>query len=149
MDAGSIHEWMNAPAAEFPRYVQVLAVILPILVLLALVLYLRSFIGWIPIALPLGTELLFAACLLSKTRHVAEEITMPSVELSTIAPLPAEIEGAQFRSQLLNALKARLTYGSGSASKRIRTLTTALRLDSQIPVHGYGGAVNHFGVVAA
>ncbi|MBV9181279.1 MAG: DNA mismatch repair protein MutS [Acidobacteria bacterium] len=123
VDAGSTPEWMNEPPAEFPRYAPLVAVTLPILALLTLGLYLRGFIGWVPIAIIAGAELLFAACHLSKTRHVAQEITLPSFELSTIAPLLSEIERAQFHSQLLNLLKARLRCGSGDASKRIRTLS--------------------------
>jgi len=121
----SLEEWMNAPPLKFSRYAQVLAIALPIALLVTAVLIRLGIVGlssWIPIAVPLAAEGIFAACLLKKTRHAAESIVLPSFELSITAPLLDVLERAQFQSPLLRSLQLRLTRHSGRPSKQIRIL---------------------------
>lgn len=124
-----LEEWINEPPIEFPLNAQILSVVLPFCFVLAMSCYLTGLTSFVGIAFALGSEALLGGYLLSRTRHISEGIVLPSFELSTIAPLLAELERSQFRSPLLNSLKARLMTASGSPSKRIRTVALLASLN--------------------
>lgn len=121
-EAKGPEDWMNEPSVIIPRYAQALSVMLPVCFLFALSCYLAGLTNFVPIVLVLVSEALLGAFLLRRTQQVSESMVLPSFELSTIAPLLAELERSQFQSPLLKALKDRLRNGSGSPSRRIRRL---------------------------
>jgi hypothetical protein len=125
VSSSAIGDWAEAPGIDVPFYAQALAITLPICLVSLSILAYVGFFGhnWLwAIAVPIGLEALVAALFLKKTRLIAGNLALPSLELPLLVPLLARLETERFQCSLLRSLQARLTASSRRPSQQIRRL---------------------------
>jgi hypothetical protein len=125
----ALQEWASGSPVAFPRYARALAIVLPIIVVAVAMLAAAGLLGhnWAQIlAVTITVEALFAILLLNKTRISANQVGLPSFELSLLSPLLHRLEVEHFRSPLLDSL--RVGASRNNASKQIRKLSVLVWL---------------------
>jgi MutS-like protein len=123
--SSGVRDWAEAPAVMFPFLGRAFAIVLPICLVVSSILHYAGVLGlsWrYAIAVLAGLELLLAVSLLKKSRFIAPNLVLPSVELGLLAPLLERIETKSFQCPLLKSLQLQLTSSSVRPAKQIRKL---------------------------
>jgi MutS domain V len=125
VNSSAVRDWAGAPSVDFPLYVRVFAILLPIcLITLSILAYVGLFGHYwlLAIAFPIGLEACLAAWFLKKTRLIAANLVLPSSELALLVPLLARLEAEPFRCPWLRSLQSQLATASNRPSEQIRIL---------------------------
>jgi hypothetical protein len=129
LKSSALLEWANADPVNFPAYLKALAVVLPA----ALLFTAASLMAGVPLSqriVPLALlgigEAVVASALLKQSRAVSADTVLPVFELVRLMPFFKIIEGADFKSELLQELQRSFRDGevTPKAIIRIRLLAT-------------------------
>jgi hypothetical protein len=132
-DFGSslVHDWADAAAISFHPYVRALGIALPLSLAFLGALAYVGIVGhhWIGfLAVPLGMEVFLAGISLKKSRSVAANAGLPSLELAQLGCYLDSFAAQTFHSPKLRSLQSQVADASGGFSSRIRRLTLLVRL---------------------